>query len=181
MSHFEPLPGWLGPNPIAGWIGPHGRLEPITVPEAAHTAVTTTYCALITAPAWHPVWSQYVVTVVDLAPHPGVREATLQFPGATHELLVFAVNPAHGRLTPDRFNELVLAGTSVYLSPVNIVHQFTATDDEMRTIAWLCGRAVTEGELNPETGDAPDRVREEWLQACVLSLAHLRGEEHAHG
>lgn len=169
-------------DPTVSWVGPHGLLEPIAIPGDWPSAATTTYMALITAPVWHPVWSQYFICVADLTPKPDTPDATLHFPGATHELLVFAINPDHGTLSTEGVLHLLLEGTAVHLEPVNVVHQFTATDDEIRTVAWLCGRAVTQGQLNPETGDAPSRIREEWLQACVQTLAHLRGEEHAgHG
>lgn len=48
----------------------------------------------------------------------------------------------------------------------------------MTELAWLCGRGVVYGLLNPETADAPERIREAWLAACVRTLAHMRGEEH---
>ncbi|NHA02016.1 hypothetical protein G5V59_26870 [Nocardioides sp. W3-2-3] len=95
-------------------------------------------------------------------------------------LLVLAINPADGPVSPIGLCERAKRpAPQLYLHPPNVGHQFTATDQEMTTVAWLCGRAVVGGDLNPETGDAPDLLREQWLQACVLTLAHLRGEEHA--
>lgn len=154
--------------------GPCGRAEPIRAEDRPNDQnMATTVCAwLITSPGWHPLWSQYLLSVIDLADHPNMAPATHHYPGATHELLVLALNPEHGPYTPTSENVR-------HLTPVNIVHQFTATHEEMRELAWLAARAVVHGGLNPETGDAPTLIREQWLTACVKGLAHIRGEEHA--
>lgn len=150
--------------------GPYGHAEHLEVPS---TAPATLLWWLITAPAYHPLWSQYVLAVVTLEDRPGMPPATLQFPGATHELIVLAVDPGN---PPTRAND---GQGFPYLTPVNIAHQFTATDDEMRELAELACAGVVNGLLNPETADAPTRIREEWLSSCVRTLAHMRGEEHA--
>jgi hypothetical protein len=169
-------------DPAATYVGGYGRLDPFTPADDVPNAETTTFVALITAPPYHPAWSQYSMYVIDLTPRPGYPDASLNFPGATHELVVTTVDPRHGVLDVEQAQQLYRDRVPFHLTPINIVHQFQATDDEMRQVAWLCGRAVVLGQLNPETADAPTRIREEWLQACVLTLAHLRGEEHAgHG
>lgn len=155
--------------------GPFGQAEQLDVPQ---TAPATLSWWLITAPAYHPLWSQYVLSVVTLDDQPGMPPALLHFPGATHELIVFALNPGEPprRITAEDLQRGDWAG---YLRPVNIVHQFTATNDEMHQLAELACTGVVNGVLNPETADAPSQVRETWLTACVKTLAHLRGEEHA--
>jgi hypothetical protein len=159
--------------------GPYGEAHCLEVPASAPA---TLLWWLITAPAYHPLWSQYVLSVVTLEDVPGTRPATLHFPGATHELGVLALNPGNPpeRLTAEELQRRADAGEGFsYLLPVNIAHQFTATDDEMRQLAELACAGVVNGALNPETADAPTRIREEWLTACVKTLAHIRGEEHA--
>lgn len=153
--------------------GPHGIAEPFTNPSAP-----ATLCAyLITAPTFHPLWSQYVLCVVTLAPMPGLPPAVLKFPGATHELLVVSLNPEAGHRTVANLSEPDMQLS--HLLPFNIVEQFEATDTEMQSLAWLLCRAVVDGRLTPETADAPTLIRGQWLTACVKTLAHERGEEHA--
>ena len=71
---------------------------------------------IITAPCWHPLWSQYNLGVVSLADHPGIPKAKLQRPGVTHELSVVALNPEHGPYDARALGTHGLA----YLLPVNI-------------------------------------------------------------
>lgn len=151
--------------------GPAGtaRFVPYTSDEPRAAAHLCTY--LIDSPGWHPLWTQYSLAVVTLTEAPGLPTPYLQFPGATHELIVFALNPDHHQTVATMLDHCA-RGTMPYLTPVNVVHQFEATDDEMRQVAWLAARGVVNAYLNPETGS-------QWLTACVRTLAHLRGEEHA--
>lgn len=132
---------------------------------------------------WHPLWPQFIISVVRLAPMPGRPPAKLQFPGATHELAVLALNPGKDatatRHEPATLIRGGLRAVGGFLQPVDVVHQFTATDDEMKRLAGLCALACVDGVLNPSTDDARDFYREQWLSACVKTLAHMRGEEHA--
>lgn len=155
--------------------GPFGTAAVLAVPTSAPAALTWW---LITAPAYHPAWSQYVLCVVTLEEGDDLPPPKLQFPGATHELIVFAVDPGNPprRYTVEEVNAGTIPGR---LLPINIAHPFTATDEEMTELAELACRGVVDGLLNPETADAPTRIRENWLAACVKTLAHMRGEEHA--
>lgn len=141
-----------------------------------HTADTTVTYWLLTG-RWHPLWPQFVLTVMSLRPNPGSPDPILNFPGATHELLVIALHPDDGPRTPDLMER---RGIGRYLRPVDVVHQFEATDDEMRELAGLLAAACVHGQLTPSTDDAREQLREAWLGTCVRTLAHMRGEEHAH-
>jgi hypothetical protein len=134
---------------------------------------------LLTGP-WHPAWPQFALFVVHLRDTPGRPPANLQFPGATHELVVMALNPG----SPPRVQEpeALERGDQVgHLEPIDVVHQFEATDDEMRRLAELAARGCVDGILTPSTDDAREILRERWLASCVRTLAHMRGEAHAHG
>lgn len=123
---------------------------------------------IITAPIWHPWWSQYNLGVVSLADIPGLPKPNLQRPGVTHELSVTALDPEHG---PYDARNLPADGLP-YLTPVNVAEQFTTTDDTARHLALLCARAVVDGRLCPETADAPDRIRGYWHTAIRQTLDH---------
>lgn len=130
---------------------------------------------------WHPIWPQFVLSVVHLRPVDGHQPAQLHFPGATHELVVLALNPGEPPQTHDieTLQRGGIAAVGGYLEPVDVVHQFTATDDEMRELADLAAQGCVNGFLTPSTDDARSALREQWLTACVRTLAHMRGEEHA--
>lgn len=166
-------------EPPSNPSGPYGRATRIALPDIPKAAQTVAYW-LLDAPHYHPFWSQYVLAVVRLDDVPGFPPPVLHFDGATHELHVVAINPEGGTLDEHMLTSVMLSGGSVgYLFPISVAHQFTATDDEMRSLAAWCAYGVTVGALNPETGDAPAAIREAWLGSCVKTLAHMRGEEHS--
>ncbi len=151
--------------------GPAGTAEPIPFdlddPEAAETVASW----LLTAPAAHPVWTQYALVVVRLRDDvPGFPPPHRRFVGATHELLVLALNPDGGPYTGAALAE---GKVLPYLMPPNLVEQFEATDHEMQDLASLAAQAVAHGILNPDTDG-----RAAWLPVLVKTLAHTRGEEH---
>lgn len=137
---------------------------------------------LLTGP-WHPLWQQFSLTVVTLEPREGVAPAHLHFPGATHELAVIALNPGQPPrlLTAREFHEGGFGAAGGYLQPIDVCHQFEATDEEMIQVARLAAIACIAGGLTPSTDDARERLREVWLGSIVRTLAHLRGEAHSHG
>lgn len=97
--------------------------------------------------AWaHPIWPNYCVTVIHLRDLPGQEKpANINLPGATHEVMVIALNPEHvPSLEPD-------AGLK-YLTPLNFRGQFVAESDEaavarvQKDVEDICA-----GLLNPDT------------------------------
>lgn len=159
--------------------GPYGTAEQVPtpgIPSAAETVCTW----LITAPRAHPLWSQYMLAVVRLRDLTGFPPPARQFDGATHELLVVALDPEHGPMDPERAVRYWRRGRSLpYLTPVNIAHQIEGTDEEAAELAEMAARGVVRGHLMPETGDAPDAIRAAWKASLVKTLAHSRGEVHA--
>lgn len=157
-------------------VGPLGRAERVQLAGVPRAEQTVGHW-LITAPAFHPLWSQYVLVVVRLDDDvPGFPPPHRQFLDATHELLVVSLDPESGPHTP---TSLLEPGGLRYLTPVNVCHQFIATDDEMRQVLGLATRTVVHGGLNPESADAPATIRAQWLISITKTLAHIRGELHA--
>jgi hypothetical protein len=159
--------------------GPYGTAVELSLdgPRAGQTVCHW----LLTAPAFHPLWSQYVLCCVRLDDVPGFPPPHRKFPGATHEFIVVALDPTHGPYDVAKMAGYAERGGGLpFLTPVNIAEQFTATDYEMRQVCALAASAVVmHAALNPETGDAPTRIREEWLASITKTLAHMRGEVHA--
>lgn len=160
--------------------GPLGEAVHLEVnPELSGASTTVTWWLL--TGTWHPVWPQFVISVVSLRPVDDMPPAIFAFPGATHELAVLALNPGD----PPHVHDVDVVQTGGFaavggwLEPVDVVHQFVATDEEMTALADLCAQACVDGRLNPSTDDNRAGLRELWLTACVRTLAHMRGEEHA--
>jgi hypothetical protein len=171
---------------FSGSAGRAWKLE-VWGPQAAATVCHF----LITAPVYHPLWYQYDLAVIRLGSFPGLPAAHLQFPGATHELMVMALNPetGHGKAghypehhTPECMNgEHVRKRNLSFLEPGNVAWQVIAGDAEMEQLAGMAVQAVVDGKWNPETADAPDAIRAAWNAGLTRTLAHLRGEIHAPG
>ncbi|MGW1039347.1 hypothetical protein [Streptomyces sp. NPDC002547] len=154
--------------------GPYGTAH--RIPPANYTANLAALDGwIITAPSWHPVWSQYLLDVISLDDTPGLPPARKYFPGATHELMVVVLNPDHGPYDARTFG--APDGLS-FLAPVNIGEQFTGTDEQARRLSFLSAQAVVAGLLCPETGDAPDRVRASWRASIHQTLTHNHDPHH---
>lgn len=166
-------------NPSDEWTGLNGTAVKLDLRPELSGFESTLAWWLLTG-SWHPIWSQFVISVVHLRPIEGQPEAKLQFLDATHELLVMALDPGDPPTvhSPEKLMDKGL-GPIGYLLPIDVCHQFIATDEEMIQIASLSAKACIDGHLTPSTDDNRPYFREAWLAATVKTLAHLRGEEHA--
>jgi hypothetical protein len=163
-------------SPIKGPCGTAIELEMHDEPAYAQTVSHW----LLTAPPYHPLWSQYAMACVRLDDHPDFPPPRRKFAGATHELVVVVLNPEHGPYDEAKMRGYGRAGGGLpYLTPVNHANQFIATDAEMRELTAMAAWGVVNGHLNPETADAPERIRASWLTSMTKTLAHIRGEVHA--
>jgi hypothetical protein len=163
-------------------LGPLGMATEIDFDPALPGSETTVALWLLTG-RWHPLWQQFALSVVHLRETPTGPQPNRHFPGATHELMVAALNPKErpvGHLhSAETFAAGGFAAVGGWLTPIDVVHQFEATDAEMVQLAKSCAGGCLYGVLNPSTDDAREALREQWLGTCVRTLAHLRGEEHA--
>jgi hypothetical protein len=151
------------PDELTGSYGTARR-----IPRTNYDVQATLDCWIITAPAWHPIWSQYALGLVSLADIPDLPPANRQRADVTHELHVVALNPEYGPYDA----RAIGTGDLRYLTPVNIAEQFVATDEQACQLAQLCVRGVVDGLLVPETADAPERVRAAWHSSIHKTLAH---------
>ncbi|MFJ9243784.1 hypothetical protein [Streptomyces sp. NPDC101776] len=165
--------------------------QPVTITEftgeygTAHRVPASNYQAvspaaldswIITAPCWHPLWTQYALALVSLVHLPDVPAAQLHRPGMTHEISVMALNPEHGPYDARTLS----AGRLRYLTPANVAEQFTTTDERARNLTQLCAQGVVDGRLCPETADAPERIRTYWRQTIRDTLGHDNDPHHGH-
>lgn len=153
--------------------GPHGTAVRIPIPDIPKAAQTVDYW-IVDAPGWAMFWSQYLIAVVRLEDDvPGFPPPRRHFDGATHEQHVIALDPDGGPYDEAKIRHYWENPPIPYLTPLNHVNQFIATDDEMRQLSWYAAWAVVNAHLNPEEG------RDDWLTAMTKTLAHVRGEVHA--
>lgn len=179
MSGSEPAVGSPGDPTASRFDGPYGSAERLAVPDTEAAAETVCHW-LLRAPQAHPLWAQYMMTCVRLRDLPGWPPPHRQFPEATHELFVVALNPEHGPYDAAKVAGYAEQGGGLpFLTPVNIAEQFTAADGEMTALAAWAAWGVTVGALWPETADAPAKIRRLWSTSLAKTLAHIRGKPHS--
>lgn len=136
------------------------------------SAPATVTVWFIEAPGQSPTWSHYLLSVVHLREVVGVPAAVVNVPGATHEVMLFALDPGQNP-EPGR------AESWSPLFPLNVVLQLELPNDA--AAAELCGlaaQAVVDGLLWAEPPMSGQR--EPWRSSLLKTAAHLRGEAHAH-
>lgn len=130
---------------------------------------------VVTAPHWHPFWSQYLIATVSLAAFPGIDPPLLMFPGATHELLVITLSPDPG---PYDARTTTPENPVTFMEPYNVCEQFVTTDDRAIELCALLVEAVVNGLLCPETIEDPGGVRAAWRQSVHVALDHFKDPSH---
>ena len=147
--------------------GPHGRAwrcDLVAIRESLKLSVDqdATVCAwVIDAPWAHPIWRSYMVAAIHLRPTKALPNPKVNLEGATHEVLVYALDP--GR-EPD-----LLSPASTRLVPANFAGQWAAVSDlEAEEKISGCVREIVYGELSPDT----DFIRE-WVRR--FSGSNLKG------
>ena len=140
MSKINETPPAMRSEFGAAWLL---DLEAIRAKEDANPEDCTLMSYIVSAPWAHPVWSNYQISVITLADKPGVRPAVIRKTGATHEIMVLALNPKYVPETD---------GPPHYLSPINFAGQYIAQDDkEAKNILTKTVKMVVRAELNPDT------------------------------
>jgi hypothetical protein len=86
-------------------------------------------------------WRHYNLAIIHLRPIEGVKPAIIRSPGATHEVMLFALNP---KLNPSPTN----AKSWQYLSPYNFLGQLKLpSDEEAKRGLEAMARDVANGRL----------------------------------
>ena len=104
---------------------------------------------LIECPSAHPLWHSYVIALISMRPVVGLDTPIFFLDGATHEILLVALDPTKPRL-PIILGEVSFLASS--LEPLNFAAQFIEIDDALaidrirKTVADICA-----GGLNPDT------------------------------
>lgn len=94
-------------------------------------------------PGQNPVWSYYALMLCHLRDGDGLPPAQKHSPEFTHEVSVWAINPA---LSEPR----LIAGDMAVLQPLNYVRQFVSTDEYSRGLAARLTELLVQGVLIAE-------------------------------
>lgn len=143
------------------------RLTPTDGPPDP-TLATTVGLWFLTCPGQSPAWSEYVLAAVHLREADGMPPARISQPGATHEVLLLALDPARSPSPLD-------TSTWRHLMPANVAVQIRVPDDDAaRGVLRLAASAVADGLLwaePPLSGQT-----EPWRSTLQETAAHFRGE-----
>lgn len=139
-------------------------VEPNTVDQSATIAAW-----FIDAPGQSPAWSKYLLAAIHLRPIDGQSKSpTIRLEGATHEILLTALNP-------DKNPRLDDTETWHHLTPLNLEEQFiVGSDAAARELVRDCAHAVVAGLLWAEP--ALSGQVEPWRTVIRETASHYRGE-----
>jgi hypothetical protein len=111
---------------------------------------------IVHAPWAHPVWPNYLLCCISLRAVPGWPPAKINLEGATHEVMLFALDP-DSPPTADAMPKL--------LHPSNFVGQFIETSDTAANERIkACVQDIVHGKLNPDTD-----ARQQWVDRFSAS------------
>lgn len=114
------------------------------------------------APYAHPMWHSYMIGAVSLRDMPGAPPPRIHLRGATHEVMVYALNPDHKRALDD---------VQHLLQPSNFHGQWRAESDAAaaRFIEETV-QLVIDGHLSPDTD-----FRRHWI--ARFSASNMKGPD----
>lgn len=136
----------------------------------------------IASPPAHPIWPHYTFCCVHLRDVEGqTRAPTLQFPDASHEILLIALNPKLGPWSAENVIEKMLAPRTeaAWLTPLNLAEQLhNATDAQAVALTLMLARAMVDGMVPIEPADVPGG-RDRWRRVIAATMEHLQTGGHA--
>lgn len=153
--------------------GPAGVAREVIVDEFDTVDQSATLaCWFLTCPGQSPAWENYLLSCVHLRPVEGAEhDAVINVPGATHELMVLAMNPDFHPVAED-------PETWGFLRPTNVIEQFEVpSDNDAIRLTGQTVRAVLDGIFWAEPPLAGQV--EPWRSSIIRTSAHYRGEPHA--
>ena len=140
------------------------QASPSTPDQAATVSAWLLYC-----PGAHVVWSYWMLGVIHLRPIDGVRPPVILRDGASHELMIVALDPTYAPPDPVGWG-----GPIHYLTPVDVVEQFRVRDDaQARRLANSAVRALMSGTVSPDQD-----WRTWWQKSVAATAAHFLHGEH---
>jgi len=158
-------------RPVRELSGVAGRATLLELSERDDPAQSGTVSAwLLVCPGQAAGWTHYIAAVVHLRPIDGAQPAYVRWPAATHEVLLYALDPGRNPSPTD-------PSSWCPLLPLNVCEQLELPSDAAAVqLLELSVAAVLDGRLwaePPLSGQA-----EPWQTTLLQTAAHLRGEPH---
>jgi hypothetical protein len=129
--------------------GPFGRAWRVDIRAQPATKGRETIVDfyVVECPGAHPAWHSYLMFAMDLAPRPGLADAVLYLPKATHEFHIWALNPEAER------QSIIEAGDWVgrVLTPMNFGAQVCMSQLEVEAKLVASVADVIHGRMSPDT------------------------------
>lgn len=150
LDDITAKPDFSGPSGRA-WLCNHGNLQEQEGDEGGPDATVGMW--LIEAPEAHPLWHSYVLVLVHLRTLPGreEEEVTFHLDGATHQLLLNALDPKGSRQSLVDC-DLKAKNKCAILHPLNFAAQFIEiTDNLARERCVSAVQAICDGKISPDT------------------------------
>lgn len=115
-----------------------------------------------------PRWAYWLFGVISLDPERGFDRRALQFPEATHEFSIWALDLSRPIPDPDRWEN------AAYVDPAELklqveLHAGKRGDAEARIVLGQMVMAVVEAEMSPEVANRPY-----WVKAIRASVEDFR-------
>jgi hypothetical protein len=132
-------------------------------PPKSDKAHGTVAAWVVHAPHSNLMWSWYFVGTVHLRGVEGLEEPHLHFPGATHEIVIMALNPEYP------LPEVGNWKNAQFLWPPDLTHQFIVSrDEEAQELTDLVVEQIVRGK----SCDSDHRTY--WIAAVDATAEHFR-------
>lgn len=123
---------------------------------------------LLDIPNVSPAWRHFYLSVIHLRDEPGDDPAVLEFPGATHELVLWALDHTQGE--PDRHRPQEFRR----MQPINVHLQFAAdTDEQAVSVLQHVAQALVDGSLPVEPVGIRDADKV-WAERVAWFAGHVK-------
>lgn len=136
------------------YVGPCGNAYVLNLNAADmrsdEVASAWAYAIIVNCPISHPWWPTCTLSIYSLGDVPGLPPAKIYLPGATHEIMLLALNPE---------KEVHVDRPVSMLYPANFAAQMICRDDdEALEVIEKTARDCCDGILNPDTDG-----RQRWI------------------
>lgn len=132
----------------------------------------TVACWMLDVPGAHPLWNMYSLCVLHLRAIEGVRPAIVRVAGATHELMILALDPERALPSLEALGRC--EAPLRWLSPIDVMQQFIVKNDaQAERVGELAVRAIVAGVLSPDQDH-----RRAWEIAVRETAAHVLDGTH---
>ena len=152
-------------------VGAAGRATEIlhTLESSDKADVSATLGAwFLQCPGQSPAWQHYHLSIIHLRPIDGVKPAVIKREGATHEIMLAALDPKDNPVPDD-------ICSWHWLSPLNFVGQLELPSDEnAKTVLEILAHAVADGFLWAEP--LLSGQKEPWESQLRQLEAHAKGK-----